>query len=362
MNAWRWVLGGVLARVIGARAAGGGTNILLLTFAACNINPFTLSMNCEDVQLREVSTVDREVLNVARCRISLSIWRLLFLQTLYFDDLRFDGVHLRLLQDNAGRLTPFHDPGMSNATLIVQRMNATNVYTRADANREHARAVAQRQGVQIDRDPTTLIIPMLHVTNASIICHQRVSGVLQWCFTNVYVMLRDYRVPVVDNDAYWDCAVGAQIGGDATRRLDLRLCVRSFLADPVFALQATARRFTIADDWLAHDRYAQGTPAHAEQRAPTWFERCFSNEWYGFQQALAREGAWLAAREGDPALYDGALHLVISNHTYQPGFLSLDCWRRGARRPIPFRYIITNTPAVLAPIEPHSMSWHDQIN
>ncbi|GEM_PF-2489254 len=348
-----------------ARLAGADTNVILLTLADYSINPLTLSLSWRDAVFEEHAQRERMIMRIAHGDVSLSLWRLLFLQTLHFDELRFSGVEVFLLQDAAGRLAPFYTPDMTNATMIVALASETNRYLRGDANRTKLHKTAELHGVTVhDEGPTVIAVPELLVTNATIVCHARESGAHLWTLSNGYCSVRDFRAPVVENEDAWQLCCGAELDGTAHSRLDVQARFHSRPDDPVLDLCVTGTQLRLAGIWAPLVRTKSETSrryaATDQPVATNWFARCFSNEWRGFWHAIERESARIA---GAPALSnffacgtasnmlcDVSLHLVVSNRMYLPGHVTL-AFTPMATQPTTLRiaYLITNSAAVLAP-------------
>jgi hypothetical protein len=346
-----------------ARLAGADTNMILLTLGDYSINPLTLNLSWRDAVFEEQAQRERTIMRIAHGDVSLCIWRLLFLQTLHFDELHFNGVDLFLLQDAAGRLAPFYTPDLTNATLVVALAGATNRYARNDASRTKLRKTAELNGVSVkDEGPHTIVVPELLVTNATIACHARASGAHVWTLSNAYFSLRDFRTPVAENKAVWHMDCGADLAGAAPGRLDVQTRFHSRPDDPVFDLCVTGTHLRLAGMWTplvrtkgaTSRRYAAGPPA-----TTNWFARCFSNEWRGFWRALDRESGRLAATpalsnyfacgNASNMLCDVSLHLVISNRMYLPGHVTLAFTPLAQPAVLRISYVITNSAAVLAP-------------
>jgi len=349
----------------GARLAGADTNMILLTLGDYSINPLTLSLSWRDAVFDEHAQRERTIMRIAHGDVSLCLWRLLLTQTLYFDDLYFDGVEVFLLQDATGRLAPFYTPAMTNATMVVALASETNRYLRGDANRTKLRKTAELNGVTVaDEGPTTLVVPALLVTNATIACHARASGAHLWVLSNAYFSVRDFRAPIAENEAVWQMSCGAELDGAAHSRLDVQTRFHSRTDDPVFDLCVTGTQLRLAGIWapLVHTKNATSRRYAAADLPPAtnWFARCFSNEWRGFWHALERESAriagaptvsnYFAGGTASNMLCDLSLHLVISNRMYLPGHVTL-AFTPMAAQPTTLRisYMITNSAAVLAP-------------
>jgi hypothetical protein len=343
-----------------APSGAGPTNLILLTLGDYSINPLTLGLSWRDAAFEEHAQRTRTVLRIARGDVSLCIWRLLFLQTLHFDELDFDGIELFLLQDTAGRIAPFYTPDMTNATLIVALASATNRFTRHDANRTRMRKAAELHGVSVeDRAPTEVVVPDLLVTNATIICRARESDTHMWSLSNAYLALQDFSAPVLENDEPWQVACGAEIGGEPRRRLDLTARFLSQPAQPLLEICLTGTQVRLTGLWNSLSRTRRrADPATPVSPATNWFARCYSNEWRGFWLAFERERArlrdmpivsnYLARGALETMLCDVSLHLSISNRAYLPGHVTLT-FTRPAPRPdlLHIAYRITNSPSIL---------------
>ncbi|MCX7004399.1 MAG: hypothetical protein NTV22_14160 [bacterium] len=363
---WRRLSGQALGvALLCVRLAGADTNMIVLTLGDYSINPLTLSLSWRDAVFEEHAQRARTIMRIAHGDVSLSLWRLLFLQTLHFDELRFAGVEVFLLQDAAGRLAPFYTPDMTNATLVVALASATNRYLRGDANRTTMKKTAELNGVTVaDAGPTALAVPELLVTNATIMCHARESGAHVWTLSNAYFSVRDFRTPVAENNAVWQVDCGAEMDGAVHSRLEVQTRFHSQPDDPLLDLCVTGTQLRLTGIWAPLVRTKGETSrryAAADQPAATnWFARCFSNEWRGFWRAFERESARIA---GAPApsnffaggiasnmLCDLSLHLVISNRMYLPGHVTL-AFTPMVAQPTTLRiaYLITNSAAVLTP-------------
>lgn len=280
-------------------AAQNPTNTVWLHVDDVSVNPFTLSLRWSNARIIEYFPTVRDALVLHRGDISISLWRILFLQTVYFSSFDVRGVDVYLLRHPDGSLMPFHFADPTNLTIAI----AGGSTSRFD--RSHASNPRMKKAVRLDTDDddaTPFVVPLLLVTNLNIFCNDRTSRARLWSLDNMYFIIERFRTPLLQNPEPWRIALGAGCDGLTNKwfAFDARLFTSG--AAPWARFSFRASRLRLDEPWLdafSHSQIAQTALTARAQAHADWFEFCFSNAWRTLWHAVDDTLPRLAA---DPAI------------------------------------------------------------
>lgn len=314
-------------------AAQNPTNTLWLHVDTVSVNPFTLSLRWSNARIKEYFPAVRDALVLRRGDISISLWRILFLQTVYFSSFDVRGVDLHLLRHPDGSFMPFHFADPTNLTIAIAGSSTSRF------DRSHAAKPRMKKAVRLDADDddaTPFVVPLLLVTNLNIFCDDRDSRARLWSLDNMYFIIERFRTPLLHNPDPWRMALGAGCDGQTNKwfAFDARFFTSG--AAPWARFSFRASRLRLDEPWL--DAF---TGSHTLQTSVTarvhahsdWFEFCFSNAWRTLWHAFDDTVPRLAA---DPAIsnffaragrtnveYHADVDIVFTNRQLAPGSVNL---------------------------------------
>jgi len=291
-------------------AAHNPTNTVWLHVDDVSVNPFTLSLRWSNARIKEYIPAVRDALVLHRGDISISLWRILLLQTVYFTSFDLRGVDVRLLRHADGSFSPFHSADPTNLILAV----ASGSTSRFD--RSHATTPRMKKAVRLDTDDddaTPFVVPLLLVTNLNIFCDDRDTRARLWSLDNMYFLLERFRTPLLHNPEPWRMALGAGCDGQTNKwfALDARFLTSGNAPWARFSFRAS--RLRLDEPWLEAFTESQTAKTSLTARAEAhagWFEFCYSNAWRTLWHAFDDTSARLAA---EPAVSNFFAHADLSN-------------------------------------------------
>jgi len=350
----------LLAAFCTCAAAHNPTNTVWLHVDHVSVNPFTLSLRWSNARIKEYIPAVRDALVLHRGDISISLWRILLLQTVYFTSFDLRGVDVRLLRHADGSFSPFHSADPTNLILAV----ASGSTSRFD--RSYATTPRMKKAVRLDTDDDDAIpfvVPLLLVTNLNISCDDRDTRARLWSLDNMYFLLERFRTPLLHNPEPWRMALGAGCDSQTNKwfAFDARLLTSGHAPWARFSFQAS--RLRLDEPWLEAFTASHSAKTSLTARAEAhtgWFEFCYSNAWRTLWHAFDDTSNRLAAEPAVSNFFARAalstivcnanVDIVFTNRQLAPGLVDLQF---AALQPtsatVRISLTITNAPPWLLP-------------
>ncbi|MCX7846497.1 MAG: TfoX/Sxy family protein [bacterium] len=342
-----------------ALSALNPTNIVWLHLDELAVNPFALSLRWKNARFIEAFPSSRQALLLRRGNISISWWRALLLGTVYFTSFDVRGVTVRLLQHQDGSLTPFYYVDPTNLTIALADQPFRR-FDRSSLSRPRIKRTLSLRSQNDNMPP--IVIPLLQVTNVTVLCDDRTSARRLWSLDNLYFRAERLRLPVLHHTEPWRIALGATCDGQTGKWFALDA---HFLTDPRrpwARLSFAAARVRLDEPWLHNllDLHSPHSPAKPSfEASPEWFNQCFSNPWHTLSHAYNRAASQLAVLPllsnffstyaPSQIVVSAALQITFTNNLPAPGFADLLLTPINPTAP-PLRilFTLTNTPPWLS--------------
>jgi hypothetical protein len=350
----------LLAGLVCATQIERATDTLTLSVERLSTRIWSLSLYCHTVDVKELVPVPRDVLHLGKAHISLSMLGTLMDMRLELDSFELRDMQLSLLRDTNGVLRLFNEaiPDEDIDTIFPD-----------DEEEEASDAMSE----------SNFDVPYALIDGLTITCDDHDSRERLWSLDNARMEVRDWRSPPRKNRDMWTMSLSAGLYTNPASRIEFHSAVVSRPSEPFIHMGLTATYVRVAtveeiidtasgatEDGNAEQPAPASPPDPDAAKPPSWFDRCFSNEWLRLETAvdehldIIASNATVQAFFNDASLsamsFDLLCDITISNRTILPGSVTFRF-----HRPPPdpatlvLDYRITNAAQVIIPVDtPHT--------